>query len=232
MVHKMVYEGEDKIGYYKCKEYSIYFLADGHGDSDYISSYLKNNFINYFKPWYNETNDIPKSLKLSINQIDDDLKSYNEGSTLVGFVNKDMDIIVFNIGDSRLYGIDKNNNLIKMTHDHNLYNENEIKRLNYKIQKNNKDRRLGGRLSMTRSIGDNDIKHKISTPSIQKFDKSNFKYLMLCSDGVYTAFEDDNVIKDIILHTKSIQKTIDTLLEYSRIHGDDDDKSILLKKIL
>lgn len=227
---KFYYEGEDKITSFISKNYSIYFLADGHG-GDFVSSYLKNNFINYFKKYFNlNSSNIQQVIKSTISDIDTRLKQYNEGSTLVGFVINNDTFTVFNVGDSRCYVIDNDNKINKITNDHNLYNQNEIKRLNYQVDLKDTDRRLDGKLAMTRSIGDNDINGRISTPSLKTLNINNYKYIILCSDGTYTSMT-DNILKDLIITNKSMTKAVDQIIDYAKQHGDGDDISILIKKI-
>jgi len=238
MVHKMKYEGEDRIGFYTCKEYSIYFLADGHGNdehgkNDYVASYLKNNFIHYFKPYYSGNQDVTKSLRQSINEIDKNLQHTNDGSTLTGFILKDADIIVFNVGDSRVYAIDKDNKIIQLTEDHNLQCKKEIKRLSkdFGIHKKYYDKRLNG-LSMSRSIGDNDVRGRISSPDIQKYSVNEFKYIILASDGLYNCFTNINILKDFIMNNTSITKSVDDIISYAKNNDStQDDKSILIKRL-
>jgi len=231
MSYKFFYEGEDKITSFVSKHYSIFFLADGHG-GDFVSSYLKNNFSNNFKHNFlsKQNQDINQAIKLTIINIDNKLKEYNEGSTLVGFILYNDTFTVFNVGDSRCYVIDNNNQIIKITSDHNLYNQNEIRRLNYKIDVKDKDRRLDGKLAMTRSIGDNDIRGRISTPSLKTMNISDYKYIILCSDGTYTSMS-DIILRDYIINNKSLNKAIDQIISHAKVHGDGDDKSILIKKL-
>jgi serine/threonine protein phosphatase PrpC len=224
MYVKCKYEGEDKILYYKDKNVIISILADGHG-GDYVSSYIKNNFVKILYDFYLDSLEIKLVVKKTLNKISNDMKNFKEGSTLVGIVCKDDNMILFNIGDSRCYGLLNNNTLKQLTVDHNLYNNNEIKRLKYNINKNDNERRLDGILMMTRSIGDADVKNITSKPYIKSLKVSDYKYIMLLSDGIYE-YIDTEKIKNILLRNKNIVKTLFDLSKEST-----DDRSVLLLKI-
>jgi len=216
-------EGEDKILYYKDKNLIISVLADGHG-GDYVSSYIKNNFVKILYDYYNDKVDIKLIVKNTLNKISNNMKNFNEGSTLVGIVCKNDDMILFNIGDSRCYGLLNDNTFKQLTIDHNLYNRNEIKRLKYNIN-NNEERRLDGVLMMTRSIGDSDVKNVISKPFIKTLKMSDYKYILLLSDGIYE-FINNDMMKKIIIKNKNILKNLFDLSQESL-----DDRSVLLLKI-
>jgi serine/threonine protein phosphatase PrpC len=216
-------EGEDKILYYKDKNLIISVLADGHG-GDYVSSYIKNNFVKILYDYYNDKVDIKLIVKNTLNKISNNMKNFNEGSTLVGIVCKNDDMILFNIGDSRCYGLLNDNTFKQLTIDHNLYNRNEIKRLKYNIN-NNEERRLDGVLMMTRSIGDSDVKNVISKPFIKTLKMSDYKYILLLSDGIYE-FINNDTMKKIIIKNKNILKNLFDLSQESS-----DDRSVLLLKI-
>lgn len=231
MTCKFYYEGEDKISYSKIDDNNyLYFLADGHA-GDFVSSYLKNNFTNIFKKYYIKCQNIKKTIKETIKKIEIEMNQETQGSTIVGFIINDNNLVTFNIGDSRCYGITKDNKILQLTTDHNLYNQKEIKRLNYIVDSNNSDRRLDGKLAMTRSIGDNDVKNKISDPQIKSFSVNNFNYILLTSDGLYESLN-NNLIKDFIVNNKSIKTSLNKIIEYAKKYGIDDDKSILIKKII
>lgn len=224
MYAKWKYEGEDKILYYKDKEFNFSILADGHG-GDFVSSYIKNNFVRKFYDKLKRNEELKTTIKKTLNQISDEMKTIEEGSTIVGIVSNGKDAVLFNIGDSRCYGLLKNNKLKQLTTDHNLYNRNEIKRLNYKVVDTDDERRLDGVLMMTRSIGDSDVKNVSSKPSITNINLQDYKYLLLLSDGVYDTLQSKQ-IENVIIQNKNIIKSLLKLSETS-----DDDRSILLLKI-
>lgn len=228
---KYKYEGEDKINYKLYPNYSIYYLADGHG-GDFVSSFINNNFIKLVNTNMNQTpsvSSIQNAINKAVEMCESTLSKYTEGSTLVGFVIFQDKAVIFNIGDSRCYSINNNGELKLLTIDHCMTNEEEMKRLQgYYFSK---DGRLDGKLMMTRSIGDNDVKGKISTPTFKTINISDIKYIILMSDGVYTSFKNESDISKIINSNNSLTRSINLITEYATKHGDGDDKSILIKSL-
>jgi len=237
------FEGEDKISVDKRKShYSLFVLADGHGNSDYVSSYIKNNYDKIFNKLYNENYLKYKSnenilyttiIKESIKQLDNTFLTCKDGSTIVGFIlpsNSD-NCYIFNVGDSRCYGLSRQSKqIIQFSEDHNLFNPAEIKRLNIKIDINDSSRRLEKVLAMTRSIGDMDVKSKISTPFITviKNIKKDYSHVIILSDGLYGSI--DNTTLSFYLTSKQTLKiALAGILNFVRANGIDDDKSILIK---
>lgn len=215
-------EGEDKILYYKCNKFSVGLLADGHG-GDYVSSYIRANFVKILKTHISKEPIL--AVKDCIRDIANNMNNIIEGSTLVGVVELDNKLIMFNIGDSRCYALSPTNKLVQLSTDHNLFNNEEINRLKYIPSTNDVERRLDGILMMTRSIGDADVKSVISTPQIRVVDKTKYKRLLLVSDGVYECIPDDEIKK--ILSGDSLTKCVNLLIKKS-INGEDDKSALVI----
>lgn len=224
------FEGEDKIYFDKNKDYIISFLADGHGIrhhnmNDFCSSYICNNFHNLLL----ENGEINKlNIQKTVNKIEDNVKK-NEittGSTLIGFIIKDK-ILSFNIGDSKFLTFSKDKKLSDIFIDHDFKNKNEKKRFT-------KSEIESISLSMSRSIGDFDIKEKypsvISKVEFKEFDKNNIKYLLLMSDGLFHSLSFDFIQKT--LDKNSFKKSFNKILEEAKKNIDiDDDKSMIIIKL-
>ncbi len=161
-------------------------------------------------------------LKLTIDKMSNDLKTNIQGSTLCGFVRLRDHLITFNIGDSRCYALTIDNNLTKLTHDHNFKLLKERKRLNCT---NENRKRLDGVLAMTRSIGDSDIPNAIAKPDIRIRKINNFKTLAIVSDGTYESIN-EHVFKHILLQVSDNnsmnQKIVNNSFSSACVNGNDD----------
>ncbi len=148
-------------------------------------------------------------IKQTVNQANeaillDALTSHHKegmGTTLVGALISDVSTIIFHLGDSRVYAY--YDELICMTQDHNyardLLKEGVLNEVD--IQRHPK------RNSLTNALG---IWKKYSI-DINKID-SSYRYLMLCSDGLYGYVEEKemiNVLKSQLPLTQKISVLID-----------------------
>jgi serine/threonine protein phosphatase PrpC len=162
-------------------------------------------------------------LRIAIDHVSSEQRTQTEGSTLVGFVRTQSCITTFNIGDSRCYAIDTHDKLVQMTRDHNLKCKRECARLNRKHT--TYDRRLGGVLAMTRSIGDADVRHVSCTPDITTHKSNKFKLLALVSDGTYEFIEKTKFASLLNSSLTSVQPNLcelRTQLNESCASSDDD----------
>ena len=198
--------------------FSYFAIFDGHSGKE-ISSYLSQNFhkilfsqlktLNSFID--NETN-INKIISLIKNAfISADKKIINEPSlknevgstgTIVllfklgteSFFSKYL--ICANIGDSRGY-ILSNSKLTQITKDHNCHNDEEVSRVKKSggIVFNN---RVYGKLMLTRSFGDKELKKHgvISEPDyfIKKINEED-KFIIIASDGVWDTVKENDILE-------------------------------------
>lgn len=169
---------DDYIYIDKSNENHIFFLIDGHGGSDcvnifvklfkqnftFFESNIKNNFIKLFE---------------NINSTILNQKVYS-GLCLTGIYTLKNKTFIIQLGDTKAF-IYKNYSLIYETEQHDLSNKNELNRC-FKYIINS---RFQGKLTITRALGNYDIKKLCSMPSIKSIDNCKYDKIIMCSDGIY-----------------------------------------------
>jgi serine/threonine protein phosphatase PrpC len=115
---------------------------------------------------------------------------YDKGSTVLLAIVTETEIIAANIGDSKLFGIKKDDGaVISLTKEHDLSQQSEVAEIMSKgglIFKRGTQYRINGELNVSRSLGDKKHKQYMSAePDLYRFDKSQFKKIMLTTDGFY-----------------------------------------------
>lgn len=149
------------------------------------------------------------------------LKSSGMGTTMVLAAIADDTAYVANIGDSRLYLIDGNNNSIRqITHDHSYVEEMVAKGLLergselYERQKN----------VITRAIG---IYSEVETDQFE-VELEKGQYLLLCSDGL-SNMVNDIVIKNLVLDDGfTLKQRVESLIREANNKGGRDNITVAL----
>ena len=210
--------------------YSFFSIFDGHSGKE-VSLYLSQNFHKILSSQLNniqnfESNEITvnkiisaikNSFLLIDNKIIKDLSlkqdSGSTGTILLLFnLGEERYMICANIGDSKGYILSKNKKIIHITKEHNCQNQNEVLRVkeNGGIVFNN---RVYGTLMLTRSFGDKEMKKYgvISSPDTfcHKITE-NDKFIIIASDGLWDAINEDDIINmgDLGLSSGEFSKKI------------------------
>ena len=164
----------------------------GHQAGDVASRLACDTLVKCFRSNYNNNPDIWFVTSLDkVNRIvyelaGKEVKYKGMGTTMVAAVvgNKGQ-VNILNVGDSRAYILDKNNQLVQITEDHSLINE-LIKKDGMTPER---AREVGAHV-ITRAIG---IWPMIEG-DIYTVDE-DFSYLMLCSDGLHNYVAADRIIE-------------------------------------
>ena len=197
----------------KFKNHIISYFAvfDGHGGSE-TSKYCELYLHQELEKLLNCENKINISiLKKCITQSIDNIDQiiFNDkipsGTTANICILLDNQLICANVGDSRSI-LCRNNIAIPLSFDHKPNNKEEYDRI---VKTNGfvKNKRLNGRLAVSRAIGDNMFKHidknkspLISIPEINEFVLSNKdKYIVLACDGLWDVMSNQEVVNFINL---------------------------------
>ncbi len=178
--------------------------GEGEKASRRVVDYMSNNFKNRPKAW-----DIPKSLKLFITNINNIL--YQESKEQYGSAKLLTTLAIVVIYNNRLYGANVGDSRIYLKRDGSL------KQLSFDHNDSEKDHLI------TQAVGgDVDINPYFFENDLKSGDK-----ILLCSDGLYTVFDEDTLSKNLSLSATSLVK------EASRVVDDNlsDDTSAVVIEI-
>ena len=178
----------------------FFSIFDGHG-GQFSAKYCEKNFVKIFAKEFavnkaNMTNCIENSFRIVNEQLLNDIPTANDGTTASVVVIQKQKlrsgkyiryIYCGNVGDSRIFLVQKDGKSILLSKDHNCKDPAEVQRI--------KNRggmvfncRVFGSLALTRTIGDKEMKEYgvIADPFLSKHmisDKDN--YVIIASDGIW-----------------------------------------------
>lgn len=141
------------------------------------------------------------------------------GTTVVGFLKINNDTFIFHAGDSRIYGLYEE--FVLLTKDHNVKEELlESNTLSVQEIEVHPHRNL-----LTNAIGIWE-QNKIEIRKI----RSNYQFLLVCSDGLHGLVEQDQMEK-IITSDQDIQTKAKLLVESAKYHGGNDNITVVLAQV-
>ena len=210
----------------------IAIICDGIGSidgSEYASRFISNFFYQSFlttkyksiKTWFiNTLDESIKQLKL----IAIKYQKLDISTTLAVLIIRNNFFYVFNIGDTRIYKISKNNELYQLTFDHNFKNYLLLQNTSWKIIEKNKSRWF----FLTSFIdGNNKNGAKFYFKSGWLSINSQF---ILCTDGVYNYISKKDFLS--ILHQQDHHFNKSIILNKQAIkNGSKDDVSNIIVQI-
>jgi len=218
------YCGESAVGVFK----NMFIVADGmggHNAGDVASRFCIEDFIHKVSNSTAKTNIAKIEAALSetnealIKKSFQDDKYNGMGTTFVFATVDDDTVLAANIGDSRLYLINREK-IIQITHDHSLVEEmirnGEIRReeARYHPNKNVITRVLGG-------------SHHIETDFFEVAVEQD-DVIMLCSDGLTNMVEDGDIYAIIRENAKNLEACGNLLVERANENGGLDNITIIL----
>ncbi|MDA9673884.1 FHA domain-containing protein [bacterium] len=188
---------------------SYFAIFDGHGGGE-TSKYCELYLHSEFEKLLNGENKLnisilKKCITKAIDNIDNIIfnNKIKSGTTANICILLDNKLICANVGDSRSI-LCRNNIAVPLSFDHKPTNKEEYDRI---VNTNGfvKNKRLNGRLAVSRAIGDNMFKHLdknksplISIPEINEFVLSNQdKYIVLACDGLWDVMSNQDVVNFI-----------------------------------
>lgn len=210
---------------------NLFIVADGmggHKAGDVASRVAIENFVKYVQTTHmTDPANILDSGIININHDVYQMANSNRdfagmGTTFVATTITDNHMYIANVGDSRLYVI--NRDIRQMTRDHSLV-EDMVKmglldkhdaRTHYK--KN----------VITKAIGVAD--DKTSTPDIFEIEVDDGDRILLCSDGL-TNMVEDYEIKKIINNSETLEDAVCKLIEQANENGGKDNISAIIVEV-
>lgn len=201
------------------KSHFVVAIADGVGSSEFgdiASRFLLENLSK-------NSNILSHQIILNIikNTNQELLKNYKEkASTVFSIVYAtDEKIIIYHIGDTRVYKLTTNNNLVQLTNDH-TYTQRLIDDgvISEEMRFNHPKKNI-----ILQSLGSKEEIHI----DIYKNSFESGEKLLLTSDGIHDYMKEAD-IKDIMLSSKSMQTNVDRLIEKAILSKSKDDISVII----
>lgn len=207
---------------------NLFIVADGmggHQAGDVASKAAIEKFIKYaITTHMSEPSNILDAGIMSMNEEIYDMAQSNKdyhgmGTTFVACTIKDGIAYIANVGDSRLYVI--NRNIEQITKDHSLV-EDMVRMgvlapdaAKHHIKKN----------VITKAIGV--VKSESANPDIFKVNIISGDTLLLCSDGLSNMVEDER-IKELVRDNSSLELAVSKLIAEANDNGGKDNISAVL----
>lgn len=228
----------------------LFGIFDGHGGSlaaDYTQKHLKEHLVYWLERRQSEGLDLEQVLRNAFVELNNMYTKYlyhhhigddhalSCGTTgTVCLLHQDYRLVVGHVGDSRAI-LCRDGKAQRLTVDHCPDNEAELDRI--------KDRggrvtwssigrpRVNGRLEMTRSIGDVDLKQYGVTaePDTRTLAVKHARdaFLVLCTDGVHNVLNSQEVV-DIICSLPDAQEASKFVTDQALFFGSEDNCSVLV----
>lgn len=210
----------------------LLLVSDGMGGrnkGDYASSYLGNNLLDEFinvKRGFKSINQVKSWLYKKINKLNRDIysKSHSEieyenmGATLTAAIIFKDQVVVAQVGDSRLYKIDEDGNLVQLTVDQSYVQYlNHQNKISANEMTSHKERH-----KLTNAIG---VRYNANV-DLLSFPYSKEK-LLLCSDGLYNNVP-FNTIKSILKGDDSPSRKCQQLIAFGNNNGGSDNMAVII----
>lgn len=206
---------------------NLFMVADGmggHKAGDYASRYLVEELVNYIRESKdpNAISAISNGIARANSELYEKAKECEElagmGTTLVACTIEDSTLYVANVGDSRLYLIEREG-IRQVTKDHSFVEEMvSLGQMNreskeYKVKKN----------IITRAVG---IDKKVDVDFFEVPLKRG-DYILLCSDGL-TNMVDNSAIFRLVLLPGSLETKARALIAMANQNGGRDNIAVVL----
>lgn len=205
---------------------NLYIVADGmggHRAGDYASRYTTQRVVASVSRNRDEEpvtilkEAITTANRLLIEDAAEDESRRGMGTTLVAATIMDGRLFVANIGDSRLYLVDRD--IRQITRDHSLVAEMvRIGEVDVQTAREHPDKNI-----ITRAIGagagvEADFFEIELAPGNQ---------ILICTDGL-TNMVEDSVIRDIMLRADTLEKRVEMLVETANHNGGRDNITVMI----
>lgn len=206
---------------------NLYIVADGmggHKAGDYASSYAVFRFVEFVKRC-EDTNPITV-MKKGIQAVNEGIRTASQereelsgmGTTFVCAVIVENRLFVSNIGDSRLYILDKDN-IRQITLDHSLVEELiRTGQLNPLKVRNHPEKNI-----ITRALGVNEE----AVPDFFEVELHMDERILMCSDGLSNMVEDDELL-NIIMEAEKPKAAVERLIDRANYYGGKDNIAALV----
>lgn len=182
--------------------WSLFCVLDGHGGAE-VAAFTKQEYPKILRKILadpSNSDPVEEKISASIEALSTALfkaNAYKNGSTFCGVLldQARRAYYTINIGDSRVLKVScdspdmTNLKVVSLTEDHKVSNEKEYKRIKQVHKLINK--RVGGRLSVTRALGDfGYVRYGLnSEPDIFRYELTSERHLIIGTDGVWDVID-------------------------------------------
>lgn len=220
LINRKIYSNTDTIDSLSVKsQYSQFMVADGLG-GEAFGSKASNIALSCFSRKKNlSKEEIIHQLKEAKDKLDLfslENKDITLGTTIAGIIIVKEKVIIFNMGDTRIYKI-RNNTIKQLSKDHTYLS----------VEKTSLDQKLTlGRNYLTSAlIGD--ITKPITSIYIDEFDYKENDIYLICSDGVWSELS-ESILLDIVFQNKP-KIAVRKMIEKSNLKSLDNMSVICIK---
>jgi protein phosphatase len=205
---------------------NLFIVADGmggHKAGDYASRYTTQRIVASVSRSAEEEpvsilkEAIETANRLLIEEAAEDENKKGMGTTLVAATIIDRKLYIANIGDSRLYVI--NRDIRQVTRDHSLVAEMvRIGEVNVSEAREHPDKNI-----ITRAIGaGEDVEADFFEVELEEGD-----HILICTDGL-TNMVEDQMIRDITLQNASLEERVEHLVKKANQYGGRDNITVMM----
>lgn len=206
----------------------LYIVADGmggHNAGDYASRFTVDSVA--YSAAHAEGKEPGRLLEAALQTANRDLRAaartnaslLGMGTTFVAAVVDKNRLTAANVGDSRLYVLHAPSHIRQITVDHSLVEELvRVGRIDRRQARSMPERNI-----ITRAVGAEDS----LAVDIFREDLSEGDILLLCSDGLTTMLEDEEIAR-IVFSFRSLEKAADRLIYAANMAGGQDNISVIL----
>lgn len=238
-------ENEDRFNFAKLTEDVLYFAVyDGHGGAA-AADFCDRFMAKYIKEFLTQEQDMEKVLTKAFLEIDKafarqarlsvDATVLNCGTTAtVALLRDGIELVVASVGDSRAL-LCRKGKPVKLTIDHTPERKEEKQRIRkcggFVAWNSLGQPHVNGRLAMTRSIGDLDLKSKgvIAEPETKriKLHHADDSFLVLTTDGINFIVNSQEIC-DIINQCHDPKEAAQVLTEQAIQYGAEDNSTTII----
>ncbi len=220
-----VFVSEEPIGILP----NLFIVADGmggHNAGDLASKYCVESVLEYIKVSREQTyvsvleSAIQHANDKLLEKAEEDSELVGMGTTFVAATVENNQMLVANIGDSRLYVLD--DKITQITKDHSLV---EIMVENGEIEPQDAKHHPNKNV-ITRAVGAS-IK---CNPDFFEVELNEEDIVLLCSDGLSNMMEDEDMLQIVNEATHDFERAAKTLVERANDNGGKDNIAIIIFK--
>jgi len=224
----------------------LYFgIFDGHGGS-FAADYMLKNLCHHINFWLTQTKDLKIALKnsfcdaqnllarhLAFYHIDSD--TFRTGTTAtVCLLRNSTELVVAHVGDS-VGVLCRQGESRRLSVDHAPDNQDETDRIKGRggsiIHNSHGVAHVNGRLAMTRSFGDVDLKSFGVTahPQMKSVEIKHGKdaFLLLFSDGLGFSVSDDEAVS-LVCSSATPHEAVNRLVDQAQTFGSEDNVTVMV----